>query len=116
VNEPQDPTYLDHNTSTPVVPEVVSVTRAAMDQALGNPSSPHWAGVPAHRMVEIAREQVAGLVGCGAHEVVFTNGGSEINNFALKGLYFASARSRRHIVTTLVEQPTIVAAAGSPSA
>jgi cysteine desulfurase len=58
---------------------------------------------------ENARRQVAGLLGCASDEVVFTSGGSEANNFALKGMFFASKRARRHIITTRVEHPAIVA-------
>ena len=101
--------YLDYNASTPIAPEVAAVMRTAIDHAFGNPSSPHWAGVPAHQMVEKARSQVANLLGCAPEEVVFTSGGSEANNFALKGAFFASKRARQHIITTQVEHPAIVA-------
>jgi cysteine desulfurase len=101
--------YLDHNASTPLAPEVAAVMRDAMERAFGNPSSPHWAGQPAREMVEKARRQVADLLGCAPQEVVFTSGGSEANNFALKGTFFASTRARRHIVTTRIEHPAIVA-------
>jgi len=56
--------YLDYNASTPIAPEVATVMRAAMDNGFGNPSSPHWASVPAREMVEKARGQVASLAGC----------------------------------------------------
>ena len=49
--------YLDHNASTPIAPEVAAVMRDAMDRAFGNPSSPHWAGMPAHEIVETSRRQ-----------------------------------------------------------
>ncbi len=101
--------YLDHNASTPLAPEVAAAMRGAMEGGFGNPSSLHWAGAPARRGVEEARRQVAGLLGCDPGEVVFTSGGSESNNMALKGAYFASQRPRRHIVTTRVEHPAIVA-------
>ncbi len=100
--------YLDYNASTPVAPEVAAIMRDAMEHAYGNPSSPHWAGVPARKMVKKAREQVAGLLGCSPKEVVFTSGGSEANNFALKGAFFASKRARRHIITTAIEHPAII--------
>lgn len=83
--------------------------REAMEDAFGNPSSPHWAGAPAREIVEQGRRQVAELLGCAPREVVFTSGGSEANNFALKGAFFASKRTRRHIITTRVEHPAIVA-------
>ena len=101
--------YLDYNASTPIAPEVAAVMREAMEGAFGNPSSAHWAGVPARRMVEEARRQVADLLGCTAQEVVFTSGGSEANNFAIKGAFFASRRARRHVITTQVDHPAIVA-------
>jgi cysteine desulfurase len=83
--------------------------REAMEGAFGNPSSPHWAGAPARRMVEEGRSQVAALLGCAPEEVVFTSGGSESNNFALKGAFFASKRARRQIITTRIEHPAIIA-------
>lgn len=103
------PIYLDHNASTPLAPEVAAAMYKAMRGAFGNPSTPHWAGAPAREIVESARGQVASLLGCALDEVVFTSGGSESNNLALKGVYFASKRRRRHIITTHVEHPAIVA-------
>lgn len=100
--------YLDYNASTPIAPEVAAVMREAMENGFGNPSSPHWAGVPARTMVEKARGQVAGLLGCPASEVVFTSGGSEANNSALKGAFFASNRACRHFITTRIEHPAII--------
>lgn len=101
--------YLDHNASTPMAPEVATAMSEAMVGAFGNPSSPHWAGAPAHHLVEEARRQVAGLLGCAPEEVVFTSGGSESNNLAIKGAFFASDRPRKHVITTAVEHPAIVA-------
>ena len=100
--------YLDYNASTPIAPEVAAVMRQAMEGAFGNPSSPHWAGEPAREIVERARAQVASLLGCEPSEVVFTSGGSESNNLALKGVFFASQRGRKHIITTRIEHPAIV--------
>lgn len=101
--------YLDHNASTPLAPEVAAVMRRAMVDGFGNPSSPHWGGMPAREMLEKGRRQVAGLLGCAPEEVVFTSGGSESNNFALKGAFFARAGKAAHIVTTRVEHPAILA-------
>jgi cysteine desulfurase len=100
--------YLDYNASTPIAPEVGALMRDLMNGPFGNPSSPHWAGAPARQIVETARGKVAGLLGCAPGEVVFTSGGSEANNLALKGAFFASKRARRHIITTRVEHPAIV--------
>lgn len=101
--------YLDYNASTPIAPEVAVVMRQAMEEAFGNPSSGHWAGIPARQMVEVARQRVADLLGCAQQEVVFTSGGSEANNFALKGTFFRSKRRHPHFITTRVEHPAIVA-------
>jgi cysteine desulfurase len=82
--------------------------QTAIEGAFGNPSSLHWAGIPARAMVETARQQVADLLGCAAGEIIFTSGGSESNNLALKGLYFARQHSGAHIITSQVEHPAII--------
>ena len=74
----------------------------------GNPSSGHWAAAPAKAALEKARGQIAALLGCEADEVVFTSGGSEANNLALKGVYFARRDSGDHIITTRIEHPAIL--------
>ncbi len=103
--------YLDYNASTPLASSVAAKMREVMEDAFGNPSSLHWAGAPARVHVEHARARVAELLGCEPQEVVFTSGGSESNNFALKGVFFARARdiASPHVVTTAVEHPAIVA-------
>ena len=103
--------YLDYNASTPLAPSVAAKMREVMDDAFGNPSSTHWAGAPARMHVEHARARVADLLGCEPAEVVFTSGGSESNNLALKGIFFARTRevASPHIITTAVEHPAIVA-------
>jgi cysteine desulfurase len=100
--------YLDYNASTPLDPRVADVMRDSLEQDFGNPSSTHWAGAPALTRLIAARRQVAGLLGCSPAEIVFTGGGSEANNLALKGIFFASRRPDPHIVTTRVEHPAIV--------
>ena len=97
--------YLDYNASTPIAPEVVIAMRPFLDGAYGNPSSGHWAGIPARETVERARDQVARLLGCASDEVVFTSGGSEASNHALKGVAFALRDKGNHIVTSTVEHP-----------
>jgi cysteine desulfurase len=99
--------YLDYNATTPIAPEVAAVIRGQLDGAFGNPSSTHWAGAPARQLVEEARGQVAALIGCAPEQIVFTSGGSESNNLALKGVFFATGRSAPHIVTTQIEHPAI---------
>jgi len=100
--------YLDFNASTPVAPEVAARMQAVLNAPFGNPSSDHWAGKPAREAVEKARAQVAGLLGCDAGEVVFTSGGSEANNHALKGIFFARPIAHPHIITTQIEHPAVI--------
>src|SRR4051812_18380522 len=101
--------YLDYNASTPVAPPVAEAMSRFIDHAFGNPSSPHWAGHPARVAVNTARGQVAALLGCDANEIVFTSGGTEANNYAIKGLFFSKQRngSPFHIVTSAIEHPSI---------
>lgn len=99
--------YLDYNASTPVAPEAVAAMRPLLEDAYGNPSSRHWAGRPAREAVERGRSQVATLLGCASDEVIFTSGGSEANNHALKGVAIALKDKGDHIVTTSIEHPAI---------
>jgi len=100
--------YLDFNASTPVATEVAAAMRAVLEEPFGNPSSTHWAGEPAREAVEKARVQVARLLNCNPGEVVFTSGGSESNNHALKGVYFANGIGIGHLITTQVEHPAVI--------
>jgi cysteine desulfurase len=100
--------YLDFNASTPVAPEVATRMAAAPRDSFGNPSSDHWAGTSAREAVETARAQVAALLGCGTGEVIFTSGGSEANNHAIKGAFFATRVEHPHIITTQVEHPAVI--------
>jgi cysteine desulfurase len=101
--------YFDYNASTPLAPKVAAVMREHMDDAFGNPSSAHWAGLPARAAIDESRRQVADLLGASPDEIVFTSGGSEANNFALKGAFFSSRRGAPHIVTTCIEHPATLA-------
>ena len=100
--------YLDFNASTPVAPEVAEAMRPFLSQPYGNPSSQHWAGVPAKQAVEHARQQVAELLQCSPGEIVFTSGGSESNNHAIKGVFFALRDKGNHIITTQIEHPAVI--------
>jgi len=100
--------YLDFNASTPIAPEAASAMRPFLTDHYGNPSSLHWAGMPARDAVERGRGQVAGLLGCDPTEVVFTSGGSESNNHAIKGIFFANRNRGNHIITTTVEHPATI--------
>jgi cysteine desulfurase len=100
------PIYLDFNASTPIAPEVVEAMRPLLTEAFGNPSSLHWAGAPGKAALEAARAQVAALIGAQPGEIVFTGGGSEASNLAIKGAFLAARHAgRNHIVTTSVEHP-----------
>jgi cysteine desulfurase len=104
-----DRIYLDFNASTPMAPEVIAAMKPFLDSAYGNPSSLHWAGIPAREAVEKARSQVAGLLGCDATEIVFTSGGTEANNHAIKGVFFSRREVRtRHIITSRIEHPAVL--------
>lgn len=100
--------YLDYNASTPVAPSVADAMRAALDDGYGNPSSAHWAGAPAKALLESSRAQVAALLGCAPDEIVFTSGGSEANNLAIKGLFFAHGGKPAHVITSATEHPSVL--------
>ena len=100
--------YLDFNASTPIAPEVAEAMRPFLSQHFGNPSSQHWAGIPAKEAVEHARQQVAELLQCSPDEIVFTSGGSESNNHAIKGVFFALREKGTHIITTQIEHPAVI--------
>ena len=102
------PIYLDYNASTPIDPRVIEAMHSVLEQGYGNPSSTHWAGAPAKSLLEASRRQVAGLLQCAAEEVVFTSGGSEANNFALKGVFYARRDRPFHLITTQIEHPSIL--------
>ena len=101
------PIYLDYNATTPIDPGVAEAMRPYLEEFFGNPSSSHWYGVQTHKAVERARRQVADLIGAQPGEVVFTSGGSESNNYALKGAAFALRSRGNHIITSVVEHPAV---------
>jgi cysteine desulfurase len=100
--------YLDYNASTPIDPAVAAAITPFLSESFGNPSSGHWAAAPAKTAIEGARGKIAALLGCHEDEVIFTSGGTEANNLALKGAYFARRDSGDHIITTRVEHPAII--------
>ncbi|GMV79496.1 MAG: cysteine desulfurase [Planctomycetota bacterium] len=102
--------YLDYNASTPIAPEVRAAMAPFLAEHYGNPSSGHWASAPAKQALERARAQVAALLGAQPGEIVFTAGGSEANNHAIKGCWFDARRDprRTRIVLSAVEHPAVV--------
>jgi cysteine desulfurase len=104
MTDPSRPIYLDHNASTPLLPEVVEAMLPYLAERFGNPSSTHVYGRVMHDAVERAREQVARLIDCLPGEVFFTSGGTEANNLAIRGTAAANP-GRRQIVTSVIEHP-----------
>jgi len=106
------PIYLDYNATTPVDSEVLEAMRPYLEEHFGNPSSSHPYGAEAREGVERARGQVAGLLGCKPEEIVFTSGGTESNNLAVKGAAQARRARGNHIITTAVEHPAVAEVVG----
>jgi cysteine desulfurase len=100
--------YLDYNASTPIAPEAAAVMKPLLNDFYANPSALHWAGKPVKELLNKAREQVAELLSCSPREIIFTSGGSEANNLALKGYYFKNREKGCHIITSKIEHPAIV--------
>ena len=98
--------YLDHNASTPVHPEVVAAMLPYLTEIFGNASSVHGFGRDAREGLDTARARVAALLGATADEIVFTSGGTESDNLAVKGL--AWARGRGHLITSRIEHHAVL--------
>ncbi|MFZ1377321.1 MAG: aminotransferase class V-fold PLP-dependent enzyme [Geothrix sp.] len=98
--------YLDHNATTPLDPEAFEAMRPWFTERFGNASSAYALGHLSDGAVVAAREQVAALVGCTPAEIVFTSGGTESLNHAVKGVWEAFP-TKRHLVTTTVEHPAL---------
>ena len=103
--------YLDHAATTPVLPEVADLMATALREDFGNPSSVHAAGRRAKELVEGAREQVAGAVGARPDEIVFTGGGTEADNLALKGAATKRRGNGNHLVVSAFEHHAVLDAA-----
>src|SRR4051794_2196156 len=107
--------YLDHNATTPLRPQVRDAMVAAPDGARGNPSSIHGVGRPARDAVERSRREVATSIGAAPEEIVFTSGGSEGDNLAVRGLALAARQARStqlagrpaHVLSSAIEHPAV---------
>jgi cysteine desulfurase len=111
---PASPVYLDHAATTPMLPEALDAMTEELAQ-LGNPSSLHNAGRRARRIVEESREQIAAAYGARPSEVVFTSGGTEADNLAVKGLFWARRAAepgRRRVLTAAIEHHAVLDCAG----
>jgi len=102
------PIYLDYNATTPTDPEVLKVMLPYFKENFGNPSSSHAYGKPAKEAVTNARENVAKLISAETDEMVFTSGGTESNNYAITGTAFANMGKGKHIITSIVEHPSVL--------
>ncbi|OGF45169.1 MAG: hypothetical protein A2231_10115, partial [Candidatus Firestonebacteria bacterium RIFOXYA2_FULL_40_8] len=100
--------YLDYNATTPIHPLAAKEMERYIYEYFGNPSSTHWAGKKAHDGVENARKQVASLLGCLPEEIVFTSGGTESNNYAIRGAAELLKHKGKHIITTQIEHPAVI--------
>jgi cysteine desulfurase len=108
--------YLDHNATTPLRAEVLEAMTAALRDLPGNPSSVHAPGRAARAALEQARAEVAALIGAEAEEIVFTSGGTEGNDLAIRGLLRGRrerdprAGAGRHAISTALEHPSVLGA------
>lgn len=102
-----DPIYLDYNATTPIAEEVAEAMKPYLYNYFGNPSSVHSYGVQTKLGVERARMQMAELLNCEPSEITFTSGGTESNNFAIKGIAFANKNRGNHIITSSIEHPAV---------
>ncbi|HET9477892.1 MAG TPA: cysteine desulfurase family protein, partial [Pyrinomonadaceae bacterium] len=99
--------YLDYSATTPVDPRVADAMARALTGVFGNPSSVHSFGQQARAAVDRARREVAALINAKPNEIIFTSGGTEANNLAIRGLCEASVAHGRHIVTSTIEHPSV---------
>ncbi|MBN2185032.1 MAG: selenide, water dikinase SelD [Candidatus Krumholzibacteriota bacterium] len=102
------PIYLDYNATTPISPEVISAMRPYLEEYFGNPSSSHWYGLQTKKAVSKARRQLSALLGCAEDELIFTSGGSESNNLAIKGSALSMREKGNHIITSAIEHPAVL--------
>ena len=101
------PIYLDYNATTPIAKEVADAMKPYLYDYFGNPSSSHIYGQECKKAVEKGREQLASLLNCKRSELIFTSGGTESNNYALKGYAFANRSKGNHIITSSIEHPAV---------
>ena len=102
------PIYLDYNATTPHDPEVIAAMRPFLEEEFGNPSSTHSYGNKPKQAVARARRQIASLLNCEPDEIIFTSGGTESNNFAIKGCAENFRQKGNHIITSQIEHPAVL--------
>jgi cysteine desulfurase NifS len=101
--------YLDHNATTPLAPEVKKLMIELMNTSHGNPSSIYEEGKKAGLVIASARRSIARMLNCTARRIIFTGGGSEANNLAIKGSAFLEKGPKKHIITSSIEHPSVLA-------
>ncbi|MCS7134732.1 MAG: cysteine desulfurase NifS [Candidatus Pacearchaeota archaeon] len=100
--------YLDHAATTPLAKEVLEAMEPFFSEKFGNASSLHFFGREARDAIEKARNEIAKFINAKPAEIIFTSGGTESDNLALKGVAFASKDKGNHIITTKIEHPAIL--------
>lgn len=100
--------YLDHNATTPTYPEVLEAMLTYFNDSFGNPSSVHQFGQQARKAIDEAREKVANFISAKPEEIVFTSGGTEADNFAIKGVIYANEQNGGHIITSSIEHHAVL--------
>ena len=100
--------YLDHNATTPVHPEVFEAMKPYFTETFGNPSSVHEFGRKGRVAIEKARQQIASLINCAPEEIIFTSGGTESDNTAIKGAAWANINKGKHLITSAVEHHAVL--------
>ncbi len=102
------PIYLDYNATTPIAKEVADAMLPYLYDHFGNPSSGHMFGVQAKLAIDLARRQVAELIGAQPAEIIFTSGGTEANNHAIRGYCEQHQEKGKHIITSAIEHPAVL--------
>src|SRR5215468_6986382 len=100
--------YLDSNATTPMRPEVVAAMTPVFTEHFGNPSSIHWFGQHAKSLIDDARKHVAKLINAETSETVFVSGGTEADNFAIRGIAALKAPATGHIITSTIEHHAVM--------
>jgi len=100
--------YLDYNATTPIHPAVAGEMNKYIYEYFGNPSSGHWYGRKAHEGVEKARCRVSILLGCNPEDIIFTGGGTESNNYVIRGVAETFKNKGNHIITSVIEHPAVI--------
>lgn len=99
--------YFDHAATTPVDNEVLEAMMPYLTNKFGNPSSIHYFGQETRGAIDKARHQVAKIINARPNEIVFTSGGTEANNLAIRGLLEANSKYGNHVITSAIEHPAV---------